>query len=136
MSLLLSLVFLILALIHFNWTVGNTWGLDQSLPTNNKGERILNPRKIDCAVVGIGLLAFSVFYLNQTSLLNSSFPTWLLKYGGWVLPTIFFVRGIGDFKYSGLFKKVKGTEFAIWDSKLFTPLCFAIALLGFLIKLI
>jgi len=40
------------------------------------------------------------------------------------------LRAIGEFKYLGFFKKIKNTEFAIADSKLFSPLSLAI---GFLI---
>jgi hypothetical protein len=36
-------------------------------------------------------------------------------------------RGVGDFRLVGLFKRVRGTRFARLDSRIYTPLCFALA---------
>jgi hypothetical protein len=49
-------------------------------------------------------------------------PTLLL-----VLVAVFAIRALGDFKYVGFFKKVKNTDFAINDTKYFTPLCAFVA---------
>jgi hypothetical protein len=42
---------------------------------------------------------------------------------------------MGEFNYVGFFKKVKDTEFAKWDTKLFSPLCLLISSFGFAIEL-
>jgi hypothetical protein len=38
------------------------------------------------------------------------------------------LRAIGDFRLVGVFKRIRGTPFAWWDSRLFVPLCCFIAL--------
>ena len=129
-ALLLSVIFLALGLIHFSWAVGSEWGMDAVLPTNLEGRRILDPGQIDSAIVGFGLFGFGLFYLCFTPLVDWSLPSWVTKYGGWIIPTIFLLRTVGDFKYVGLFKKIKNTRFAKMDDRLFSPLCLIISLLG------
>lgn len=135
LSVILSGIFLVLALIHFNWVIGGTFGFAASLPTNENGERVLNPKKIDSAIVAIGLTTFAFFYAFKSGILQYNLPEWILKYGGWIIPILFLLRAIGDFKYVGVFKKIRKTTFGKIDTKLFTPLCFTIAIFGIFIQL-
>ena len=136
LSILLSIIFIGLGIIHFNWVIGGKFGFSESLPTKETGEKVLNPKKMDSAIVGIGLTVFGVFYFLKSGLIEFSQPEWVLKYVGWIIPSIFLLRAIGEFKYVGFFKKVKKTEFAKWDTKLFSPLCLAIAAIGIIIQLV
>ena len=135
LSTLLLILFTSLGLIHFYWLFGGKWGLKQAVPTKSKGEKAMDPPKVATALVGIGLMLFGGLYLIKSGLLSIQIPNWLTLYGGWIIPSLFLVRAIGDFNYIGLFKKVKDTEFAKADSKLFVPLCLLIGVLGLLIQL-
>jgi hypothetical protein len=130
LPILLFLIFLTLAAIHFNWMLGGQWGFDNALPTKPNGERVLNPKPIDSAIVGIGLTGFALFYLFTSSMVNVEIPDWLVKYGGWIIPSIFILRAIGDFNYVGFFKKVKETNFGRMDSKYYCPLCLLVGIIG------
>ncbi|KAB1066489.1 DUF3995 domain-containing protein [Tamlana haliotis] len=132
---ILTTIFITLALIHFNWVIGGQFGLHASLPTNENGEIMLKPKKYDSAIVGLGLTAFALFYSLKAGLLNFTLPEWVFTYGGWIIPIIFLIRAIGEFKYVGFFKKVKQTQFAKADTKLFSPLCLFIAVSGVIIQL-
>lgn len=134
LSILLSIIFIVLGIIHFNWVIGGKFGFSESLPTKKNGERVLNPKKMDSAIVGIGLTAFGIFYILESGLVDMNPPEWIMKYGSWVIPSVFLLRSIGEFKYVGFFKKVKKTDFAKWDKKLFSPLCLAIGIIIQLIK--
>ncbi|MBJ2173783.1 DUF3995 domain-containing protein [Aureibaculum sp. A20] len=136
LTLILSSVFFILALIHFNWVVGGSFGFAASLPTTVTGERMLNPKKMDSAIVGLGLTAFGLFYLIKADLIDIPLPLWIFTVGSWLIPAIFLIRAIGEFKYVGFFKRIKTTDFARLDSKLFSPLCLIIAVLGVLIHVL
>ncbi len=136
LSLILSLVFLILGIIHFNWVFGGKWGFEKSLPTDDKGIKVLNPRKIDSAVVAVGLTAFCFFYLIQSGLIELYLPLWIPKYGKWIIPSIFILRAVGDFRYVGFFKRVVGTNFGKLDTKLYSPLCLGIGIIGITIAII
>ncbi|WP_303319189.1 DUF3995 domain-containing protein [Flavivirga abyssicola] len=132
----MGFVFFTLALIHLNWVMGGTFGFAESLPTKETGERVLNPKKFDSAVVGVGLMSFSFFYLIKAGCINLNLPDWLLDYGSWIIPAIFFLRSIGEFKYVGFFKKVKTTTFGKLDTKFYSPLCLFLGMVGVILQLI
>ncbi|KYG72210.1 uncharacterized protein DUF3995 [Roseivirga ehrenbergii] len=136
LSLLLSITLIALGLIHFNWALGGKWGFEAALPTNEAGKRVLNPKKFDSLIVGLGLSAFGAFYLFQAVFTAIEMPNGLTTYGGWIIPSIFLPRAIGDFRFVGFFKKIKSTPFAKMDTKLFSPLCLCMALAGFAIQLL
>jgi hypothetical protein len=135
LSILLSSIFIALGIIHFNWVIGGKFGLEASLPTRQSGERVLNSGKIDSAFVGLGLSAFGFFYLFTSGLIDYKLPDWIVSYGGWIIPIIFLLRGIGEFKYVGVFKTVRNTQFGKLDTKLFSPLCLAMGIMGVIIQL-
>lgn len=134
LSILLMLIFFLLGLLHFNWALGGKWGMDKTIPTKSTGEKVLNPSKIDSAFVGFGLLLFGLIYWLKSGLLLLAIPNWILFYGSWIIPIIFILRAIGDFKYVGFFKKITNTAFANADSRIFSPLCLAIGLIGLFIQ--
>ncbi len=134
LSLIQSLVLLVLSLIHFSWVIGSKWGFEKALPTNPEGIKVLNPGKFDSAIVAIGLLLFATFYLLKGDFVSLSVPSYILRYAGWTISAIFILRAIGDFKYIGFFKKVRGTEFAKLDTILYSPLCLVLGIIAFWIE--
>ena len=135
LAFILITVFMGLSGIHWYWAFGGRWGFNYALPTNKNGERVLNPRRIDSAIVGLGLLLFAFFYSIKSALFLFNIPNWLLEYGGWLISLIFLLRAIGDFNYLGFFKKVRTTEFAIRDTRYFSPLCLFIVTIAVLLEL-
>ena len=135
LEFILVIVFLILSGIHFNWSVGGKLGFDKTLPTKEDGTRVLNPKKIDTAIIGIGLLLFAIYYLVRTEIVSVDLPHWILNYVGWIISSVFILRSIGDFKYVGFFKKIKTTTFGFFDTKYFSPLCTFIGSVGIIIEL-
>ncbi len=131
-ALIVSLIFLVLSLIHFNWAFGSKWGITKAIPTDNTGKKVMHPDAKASAIVGLGLLFFSLYY--ATHLIHLDLPGWT-SYIGWCISAIFILRSIGDFKYIGFFKKIKGTEFAEMDTKLYVPLCLVIGLIGILLEI-
>ena len=136
LSIIINVLLIGLGILHFNWAFGGEFGFSESLPTKENGERVLNPKKKDSTIVGIGLTAFGFFYVFISGLLNLNLPEWLLNYVGWIIPILFLLRAIGDFKYLGFFKSIRKTVFGKLDTKFFSPLCLLIAILGILILLI
>lgn len=129
--LFLTTVFFVLGILHLSWALGNSWGFASSLPTKETGERVLNPKRIDSAIVGLALLAFGLFYGIKTDYLTFQLPNWISSFANWFIPSLFLFRAIGDFNYIGLFRKVKKTTFEKLDRTFFTPLCILISTLGF-----
>lgn len=131
-TIVLGFIFIFLSLLHFAWAAGLKWGFDASLPTNEQGEKVLNPKPRDSIIVGIGLGLFAIFYLSNFMEVQLTPNKTIDKVISWVIPLIFVLRSIGDFKYFGFFKKVKATAFGKLDSTLIIPLCLLLAVLGFL----
>jgi hypothetical protein len=59
----------------------------------------------------------------------------MARIGIWVLAAVFAARAVGDFRYVGFFKRVRDSRFARRDSRLFSPLCAAIALAAAMVGL-
>ncbi len=112
-----------MGLFHFYWAFGGKIGLDKALPTKN-GKLLLNPSKSLTLLVGIVLISFAhIAYALQFYDFTVNENQNFYLYSGMFLSTIFTLRAIGEFNAVGFFKKIKDTEFAIYDTKYFSPLC-------------
>ena len=125
---ILSLIFLLLSTLHFYWAAGGEWASDVVLPKNASGNKMLHPTTLDCIVVALVLITFAFYYLIKAELLRFTLPGWMLKFGYWIISGIFLLRSIGDFNYIGFTKRIRHTDFAVLDSRYFSPLCLLIAL--------
>jgi hypothetical protein len=128
-STFLILVFLFLGNIHFYWGLGGKWGVASTIPITKEGSKAMSPGLIACFIVGVGLLAVAAFIALKLNYFTLSVPSWIMNYGLLILACIFTLRAIGEFKYVGFFKRVKGTPFAKMDNLLFSPLCLLMAIL-------
>lgn len=116
-------------MLHFYWGFGGKWGSYSVVPTKDDGSPVFIPRTISTFIVAIGLLGFGVFYLIKYGCITVSLPIWLDRYGFWIITFIFILRAIGDFNYVGFFKKHKSSDFALNDTKYYSPLCLLIGVL-------
>ena len=124
-SLLLAVVFVFLSAIHFQWVFGGTWGLKNAIPKVD-GEPLFEPRKSLTLLVSIALLA-GAFFSVWRGAFPSLGPAWIPHAGTWAIAITFALRAVGDFRYCGFFKRVRGTAFARNDSLLYSPLCATIS---------
>ncbi len=132
-TLLLGLTFLFLSGIHLYWLSGGTWGIDRVIPTKTQVNKPSSyPPPFATLIVAIGLASFGLAYLLKLPFLDWSLPT-SLQFVYWFIPTIFLIRAIGEFNYVGFFKRIKDTAFAKADTRVFSPLCLGIAILGGLV---
>jgi hypothetical protein len=72
--------------------------------------------------------------LGRVKIWGAFVPSRIFYLGTWVISLLFLLRTIGDFRYVGFFKSVSDTDFAFWDTILFSPLCLLIAVAAFLIS--
>ncbi len=140
LSLILFLIFTLLGGFHFYWLFGGIWGLKKVIPTKGNEPSTLAIPKLATLIVGIVLVLFGLFYLVNMGITDAQVSTpkafgKVTKYGSWIIPSIFILRAVGEFKYVGFFKKIKNTEFAKADSNIFSPLCIGIGIIGILIQL-
>ena len=133
LSIILFSIFVILGGFHFFWFFGGKWGLENVIPSKDSQTSSFSIPKFATLMVGLVLILFGFLYLIKSNLIIVQLPNWMMAYGFWFISLIFILRAIGDFKYVGFFKKIKNTKFAMADSKIFSPLCLGIGIIGLLI---
>ncbi|MFA8300056.1 MAG: DUF3995 domain-containing protein [Hyphomicrobiales bacterium] len=129
-GVLLFAIFILLGILHYYWAFGGKKWLVKALRVKRKGKRILSLNRVLSFVVGTILILFGVFYLTIISKSINIFPEWIYIYFRWIIPVIFLLRAIGDFKHVGFFKKRTYTAFSRIDLHFHTPLCLVIGILG------
>lgn len=140
LAIINSLIFFLLAGLHFYWVFGGKKFLESAVPAPFV-ERFknLSTKKIYTfvtALVGIGLCSFGVItFLNCLNPAEFEYAT-VLNLAMRVVAALFLIRTIGEFKYVGLFKSEKEGKFADADSKIYVPLCFYLGLSLLLITLL
>jgi hypothetical protein len=133
---LLVIIFVLISFLHFYWAAGGKWAIDNVVPRDEEGSPVLKTGVGASVVVGLGLLFFALYYLLLTGIVEFTAPDIILNSFGWIIPSIFLLRAIGDFKYIGFTKKIKNTTFARLDTVYFAKLCLLIASLGLLIQVL
>lgn len=133
LGILLAIIFAILSLFHIYWAFGGRFGSLEAIPTVG-GERLFNPSLTATLLVAFALLIAMLTVLGQIGLLGATIPQWVFRLVTLGIAALFFLRAIGDFKILGFFKQTSNSDFAFWDTFLFSPLCLFIAVAAFLIS--
>lgn len=129
---IVSIIFTFLSLVHFYWALFENSMQEFVIPEMNN-EKVFTPTKASTLFVSFGLMLFAFIILGHIGVFELILFEELFEYGTWLIGFIFIGRAIGDFKFVGFSKKIKGTKFAIWDTRLYAPLCLFIAALTFLV---
>ena len=122
----LASVLAFLSGLHVYWALGGRWGWGTAIPQVD-GRPAFTPSRFATLVVALGLATAAILPLVRTGVLPFPVPRRLSQWSAVLLAFIFFIRAIGDFRLVGFFKRVRGTPFAIWDTRLFSPLCLLLA---------
>ncbi len=78
--------------------------------------------------VAVALALAALVVLARADLLLTSVPPMLSTLACSILGVLFVLRAMGEFRMLGFFKSIKGTDFAFWDTWLYTPLSLALGL--------
>ncbi len=122
----LASVLAFLSGLHIYWAFGGHWGWGAAIPQVD-GRPAFTPSRFATLLVALGLAAAAALPLVRAGAFPFPVPSWLSQWSAILLAFIFFVRAVGDFRLVGFFKRVRGTPFAIWDTRLFSPLCLLLA---------
>lgn len=124
----------LVVLFHLYWAGGGRRGADLVIPRRrDDGARLFEPTPLAtlCAaafLAGMALLA-AAEWLDRPVTISAQVIDGLQILAG----VIFVARAIGDFRHIGFSKSVRGTAFAWWDDRLFSPLVLLIGMAFFLI---
>jgi hypothetical protein len=117
--------------VHVYWAAGGKAGKDAAVPSAN-GQPVLKPAPLSTAMVAVGLwamaalVALRIGWLNLPALPGNGV---VVQIATWLMAAVFALRAIGDFRYVGFFKRVRGSRFARLDTLAYSPLCAFLALL-------
>ena len=117
----------VLGLFHVLWAAGFKAGTAAAVPERD-GRPLFEPSRGSTLLVAGGLFSGALTLLMRLGVVWTPLPRRWVTAGCWLLATLFGLRAIGEFRYVGLFKRVSGTAFARWDTRLYTPLCIVISL--------
>lgn len=126
-------VFILLSMVHFYWAFGGRLWYDEVLPTSTNGLHRLNPTTTAAIIIAFGLLFFAFLTAGNHAFFHRYSKQKYFRYAALFIALVFLFRAIGDFKFIGFFKTVKGTRFGINDTEIFSPLCLFVSLLSLLI---
>ncbi|WP_257307270.1 DUF3995 domain-containing protein [Geothrix campi] len=129
---LLAATLLSLAGLHFYWAAGGEWGKRVTLP-EIQGRPAFTPSPTSTVAVALALIGAACVAILRGYCLLGSFLGSLAHWVAVAIGVVFLLRAIGEFRLVGFFKRIRGTAFAKWDTRLFSPLSLFIALCFFFI---
>jgi hypothetical protein len=91
------------------------------------GKPLFVPTTTSTVAVGIVLMLFAVLVAATSGMLSVGLPTGLLVWLSYGLALGLLGRAVGEFKYVGFFKSVRGSRFARMDTLVYSPLCLLLA---------
>ncbi|MEK7859372.1 MAG: DUF3995 domain-containing protein [Elusimicrobiota bacterium] len=130
-AVLLIAAFVALAIIHAYWALGGKRGLSVTVPTRD-GVPLFKPGPFLTALVAAAFLAAAFLVMGRVHWIGG-LPPFCFYWGLWALAVVLLLRAVGDFQSAGLFKRVRDTEFARWDTCFYSPLCLVLASCAFVV---
>ena len=124
---LLATVLAALSALHVFWALGGRLAVGAAIPEVD-GRPTFRPSPAATLVVAAGLLLAAGVALSRGAVIWPSFPGSPAHWAAIAFGVVFVLRAIGEFRLVGFFKRVRGTSFARWDTRLFSPLSLAMGL--------
>ena len=119
-------VFVTLAGWHFRMAWSPPSGAGGAVPSVS-GKPLFVPSAGATVGVGIALLLFAGLVAAASGFVSTGLSPRLLSWLCYALSLGLLARAVGEFKYVGFFKRVRGTRFARFDSLVYSPLCLLLA---------
>jgi hypothetical protein len=126
LTLILVFVFVVLAFWHIYMAVKPAAGVNGAVPSVD-GKPLFVPSAGATVAVALLLLALACLVAATGGIISLPVPRAALTWLSYALAIGLLARAIGDFKYVGFFKRVRGSRFATLDYFAFSPLCVLLA---------
>jgi hypothetical protein len=127
MAIGVALILCALALLHAYWGIVGVSGRSIALPEID-GKPTFMPSRLACFSVASALALAALILLWRGGLVSAPVSMAVTTVGTVGVGIVFVLRAIGDFRLVGFFKRVRGTPFAFWDTRVFSPLCLVLGL--------
>jgi len=126
LAIAVSSVFVVLAAWHFRMAWSSAASESGAVPSVD-GRPLFVPSTRATVMVGLVLLSFAALVAATGGLLPLGVPDVVLAWLSYGLALGLLLRAIGEFKYVGFFKRVRGSRFARMDTLVYSPLCLLLA---------
>ena len=123
-----------LGALHVYWTAGGRWATGVNMPQRDDRPAFV-PGPAATLIVAALLFAAGLVLLGRLGIWGTWMPRWLFALGAWTLVAVFAGRVVGDLRLFGIFKRVTGTPFAWWDTRLYIPLSAMLAIAALLLAI-
>lgn len=125
---LCSAVLLLGAGFHIYWGFGGRIGAGVSLPQREDGNPAVKGTALGALGVGLMLALVLLLVLAFTGTVDLPLSQPLLRTGIIAWAIIFTARALSWSRYFGLFKRVRTTRFASYDTWFYSPSCLLLGL--------
>ena len=122
LTIAVCVIFLVLALWHFRMALAPATAKSAAVP-GVQGKPLFVPSRRATVAVGIVLVLFAVLVAVTGGLVPLALPRVVPVWLSCGLALGLLARAIGEFKYVGFFKRVRGSPFAKLDTLVYSPLC-------------
>ena len=124
---IVSFAFVVIALCHFYMAFAPRSGPTGAVPSIG-GKPLFAPSRDATVGVGVVLLLFAGLVAATAGMVSVGIPLAALSWLSYALALGLLARAVGEFKYVGFFKRVRGSKFATLDTWVYSPLCLLLAL--------
>lgn len=128
LAALVCIAFVGIALWHFVMAFSGSGAGESAGVPSVDGKPLFVPSRRSTVLVGVVLLLFAVLVMATSGVVRLGLPPRLLFWLSCALALGLLARAVGDFRYVGLFKRVRGSRFARLDTRVYSPLCLLLAL--------
>jgi hypothetical protein len=122
LTIAVCVIFLVLALWHFRMALAPATGESAAVPSV-QDKPLFVPSTRATIAVGIVLVLFAALVAVTGGLVPLALPRVVPVWLSYGLALGLLARAIGEFKYVGFFKRVRGSPFAKLDTLVYSPLC-------------
>ena len=126
--LLGSAILTMAAVLHLYWAFGGNAGQSISAPELS-GRAVFHVPRYSNAIVALGLVVAALILTARSGALGSAVRIPATAVASRLLAIGFALRALGDFRYLGFFKSIRGTPFAYYDTWLYSPLFVCLAVI-------
>lgn len=114
-ALVISAVFIGLALWHFQMALGSPSEATGAIPSVD-GKPLFVLTRFATVCVGVFLVFLAVLVAAVDGILSVPIPAQVLTWLYYGLAVGLFALAVGEFKYVGFFKRIRGSQFAKIDT--------------------
>ena len=118
-----------IGLLHVWWAMGSKAGRSAAIPVRD-GRPAFTPTAAQTWAVAGALFTAAALVFGTARDFDRRQPQPLLRWGSRAVALVMLLRAVGDFRLLGFTKSVKGTAFARADTRYYSPLCLALAILS------